>query len=264
MRRYEIVAYILLILSVFGSVLAAPVAVQDVREACADAGDEGDNMIIGSGKRAEVQEEEDPLLGTQQEPSSSSSSSSDWGSTLSQYQGSSSAPNYASVANPNPSFLSSESRPAPLSTSGGTEVSWNNPEGEGKLIQSGTSTEIQPPSSSKAKSVSFAPSTVVIPPSGEIYVETLQPETKPPSTSKAKSVSFAPLREIIPPSGKTYSETLPPDFKFQPRPLFLDLYQAKMAARPTKPKSNFKNIFSKLIRKLKFWRRISGTAGGVD
>jgi hypothetical protein len=73
MRRYKIVACILLILSVFGFVLAAPVAVQEVREACADAAvDAGDNVITGSGKRAELQDEEDPLLAqAQQEPSSS-------------------------------------------------------------------------------------------------------------------------------------------------------------------------------------------------
>lgn len=54
MRRYKIVACILLIFSVFSSVLAAPVAVQDVREACSDEvyGDGGENAIIGFKKRA--------------------------------------------------------------------------------------------------------------------------------------------------------------------------------------------------------------------
>ena len=73
MRRYKIVAGILLILSVFSFGLAAPVPVQEVREACAAAVNGGENVIIGSGKRAEVQEEEDPkkqwLAPAQQEPS---------------------------------------------------------------------------------------------------------------------------------------------------------------------------------------------------
>jgi hypothetical protein len=102
MRRYKIVACILLILSVFGFVHAVPVAVQEVREACAHAVDRGKNVIIGSGKRAETQEEE----------------------------GSSSAPNYASGTNPNPSVSSGESKPPLLSTSGGTQLSWN-PRGRG-------------------------------------------------------------------------------------------------------------------------------------
>ena len=55
--RYKLVACVLLILSVFGFVLAAPVAVQEVCEACVDAVDGGENVIIESGKRAEVQEE---------------------------------------------------------------------------------------------------------------------------------------------------------------------------------------------------------------
>ncbi|KAI0283677.1 hypothetical protein BGY98DRAFT_685551 [Russula aff. rugulosa BPL654] len=162
MRRYKIVTCILLILSVFGFVLAAPVAVQEVCEACADAVGRGNNMIIGSRERgevpvadvpeaevtvpeaelpeaelpeAEVPEDREPLLGQEQEPSSSSS----WWSTPSQHQGPSSAPNFASSTDPNPSFSSDESKP--LSTSGGYELS---SEGEAELIQPGTSTEIQP------------------------------------------------------------------------------------------------------------------------
>jgi hypothetical protein len=119
MRRYKIVACILLILSIFSFVLAAPVAVQELRKACADAVDGSEDVKIGSGKRAEVQDsEEDPmkewLAQAQQEPSSSSSS---------QDQGSSSAPNYASGTHPNPSFSPGESKPPQLSTSGGTELS---------------------------------------------------------------------------------------------------------------------------------------------
>ena len=53
MRRYKIVACIILILSVFSFVLAAPVAVQEVRDTRADAVDDGGNVIIGLGERAE-------------------------------------------------------------------------------------------------------------------------------------------------------------------------------------------------------------------
>jgi hypothetical protein len=108
MRLYKMAACIFPILSVFSFVLAAPVAVQGIREACADAVDGGKYAIIGSGKRAEVDvEEEDPLLAqAQQEPSLSSSS--DLQSTPSQHQGSSSASNYASGTPPNPSFTSGE------------------------------------------------------------------------------------------------------------------------------------------------------------
>ncbi|KAN0108984.1 hypothetical protein V8E52_009767 [Russula decolorans] len=124
MRRYKIVACILLILSVFGFVHAVPVAVQEVREACAHAVDRGKNVIIGSGKRAETQEEE----------------------------GSSSAPNYASGTNPNPSV-----------SSGG-----------------------------EAKSVSFPPSKEVKLPSGLIYSEMLPPETKPLPKMTAQQLPSPP------------------------------------------------------------------------
>ena len=152
MRRYKIVTCILLILSVFGFVLAAPVAVRGICEACVDVMDRGNNMIIGSRERgeapvadvpeaevtvpsAEVPEDREPLLGQVQEPSSSSS----WWSTPSQHQGPSSAPNFASWTDPNPSFSPDVSKP--LSASGGSELS---SKGEAELIQPQTSTEIQP------------------------------------------------------------------------------------------------------------------------
>jgi hypothetical protein len=115
MRRHNIVACTLFILSIFSFVLTAPVAVRGLREAYADAVDGGRPLKIGPGKRAEV-EDEDPmkeqLAQAPQEPSSSLSS---------QYQGSSSTPNYASETHPNPSFSSGESKPPLLSTSGGTD-----------------------------------------------------------------------------------------------------------------------------------------------
>lgn len=274
MRRYKIVACIILTLSVFGFVHAAPVAVQEVRETCTDAVVGGENVIIGSGKRAEIPEE------------------------------SSSAPNYAGGTYPSPSFSS---------------------EGEAGLIQRATSTEIQPASSSKAKSVSFAPEREVIMPSGKKYSEPLPPETgliqagtstdiQPASSSKAKSVSWAPTKEVKLSSGQIYSEMLPPETKplplapvpegHQPNqpqsssnakpvswkevqlpsgeiysemvpaesktvPLLSgqEGFQPKIVAQqlpsPLEPQSE--SIFGKLVGGLKFrpWRRISGTAGGV-
>jgi hypothetical protein len=71
MRRYKLAVHILVILSVFNfvPVFAAPVAVQAMREACADVAEGGDDVIIVSGKRAE--EGQDPL--TQASPGQSTS-----------------------------------------------------------------------------------------------------------------------------------------------------------------------------------------------
>src|SRR6266403_1007299 len=103
MCRYKTIACILLILSVFSSVLAAPVAVREVREACTDAVDGDDNVIIGLLKR---DGEEDPLFSrAQEEPSSSSP---DWNVWKPSEQGSSSAPTSASETHPNPSSSSGD------------------------------------------------------------------------------------------------------------------------------------------------------------
>ena len=113
MRRYKIVACILLILSVSSFVPAAPVAVQEVRKVGTDAVDGGDKftvglfrneesalhavkVMIGSGKRAEEEPEPNP----EPEPESSPSS---------QLQGSTSTPNYASRTRPNRPFSPGES-----------------------------------------------------------------------------------------------------------------------------------------------------------
>ena len=197
-------------------------------------------MTIGSGKRAaenSLAEEEEPLLKSWAQQQASASEY--WQTTPWRGQGLASAPNYASGTGPSPSSSSGESKSPLLSTSGGTELSWN-PEGKPKLIQPGTSTEIQPASSSNAKSVSFAPSKKVLSPSGEIYTDMLQPEKKPPQLSitggtepssnpegearliqpgtsteiqpasfgKAKSVSFAPSKKVFLPSGEISIETL--------------------------------------------------------
>jgi hypothetical protein len=120
MRRYKIVACILLILSDFGFVLAAPVAIQEVREAWVDAVGGDENVIIELGKRTEFAEEEEPLLHSWKQQKASASEY--WQSTPWRHQVSSSVPKYASGTNPNPSF-SGESKPPLLSTSGGTELS---------------------------------------------------------------------------------------------------------------------------------------------
>jgi hypothetical protein len=138
MRRYKIDACILLITSVFSLALAAPVPVQRVREACTDAVDRGDNVIIELGKRGA---EGDPSVASAHQKSSLSSQDlfwSVWGPGPSPQ--SSSAPNYGSGTRPNPSFSSGESKPPLLSSPGGTELSWIS---EGEAIQPGSSTETQ-------------------------------------------------------------------------------------------------------------------------
>jgi hypothetical protein len=266
MRRYKIVACILLILSVFGFVLAAPVAIQEVREACADAAvDEDENVIIGWGKRAS--EEEQPLL--QWWAQAQKESSSYWSTAPWKYHGSSSAPNYASGTpwHPNPSFSPGGSEPPPLSTSGGTEVPSNRlAEGEAKLSQPGTSTEIQPASLSKSKSVSWAPSRTVVLPSGGIHTEMLQPEKKPPqlSITGGSELPLIPEGEakLIQPGTSTEIQPL-----LQSESPGREGYMPKMAAQqsPSPPKPKAKNTFKKLLGKLKFKlsRRISRTAGVV-
>src|SRR6266566_8400959 len=94
MRRYKLAIHILVILSVFNFVpaLAAPAPVQEVRDACADVADGGENVIIVLGKRTE--EGEDTWSGYHRltQASRSSGSESDYLSTSS----SQSTSNYAS------------------------------------------------------------------------------------------------------------------------------------------------------------------------
>ena len=121
MRRYKLAIHILVILSVFNlvPVLAAPVAVQEVREACADVADGGEGVIIVPGKRAE--EGQDPL--TQASPGQLSTSSPD-------PPGLPSTSDYASgvhqeTTNPIqlPSSVSGEIQRPPCA-SGGTDLPW--------------------------------------------------------------------------------------------------------------------------------------------
>jgi hypothetical protein len=158
--RYKIFACILVILSVFSFVLAAPVPVREIREACADAVEGGENVIIVSGKRAPRGYGLD------------SDSDTEWWKPSPQ---SSSAPDHAGgshsgVDMPGPSSPSSGSESPPwskvLSTPGGTDVPLD-PNG---AITPGTTTENQPASSSKTKSVSWEPVTKV-----HSYDEELEP-----------------------------------------------------------------------------------------
>jgi hypothetical protein len=297
MRRYKIVASILLILSVFSFVLAAPIAVREVREACTNGVDGEKNILIGSstGKRAQPGEDREPLLAPVEEPLSSSgrwsspsqqlgsssapnyasgaeedrqpllaqgeeplSSSSQW-STPSQQLGSSSAPNYATGTGPNPSFSSGESKPPLLSTSGWTEMSWNT-EGKAKSIQPGASIEMQPISSAGIQPMTSTK---------------IQPG--PPSlTDYKKSVSFAPLRGVSLPTGEIHLEFAPSDDE---RPILpsspgpereQNLLQLQIAALRNPPKKSqsqgkklWKLVYSKL-RKLRPWRRFSRTAVATE
>jgi hypothetical protein len=274
MCQYKTVACILLLLSVFGFVLAAPVAIQEVREAHADAVGGRENVIIGPGKRGGGDDE--PLMQSweqQEKDMSSYWSTAPW-------RGSSSAPKYASGTRPNPSFSSGGREAPPLSTPGGIKAPWNPfaeddtnliQPGTSTAIQPGTSSEIQPASLSKAKSVSWNPSKEVILPWGGVSVEELQPGAKPPQLSitgaglsqkpggvdnliqpgvsteiqpaslrKSKSVSWPPTKpDVRPPSGD-----IPTQIPQPPLPL--------PSGPSGPPKSRFKKVVSKLIGKLKF------------
>src|SRR5882757_4647348 len=84
MRRYKLAIHILVILSVFNSVLvlAAPVLVQEVREAGTDVAGGGEDVVIMLGKRGGSGEGQDPL--TQASPAPGSSSTSDYPSGVHQ------------------------------------------------------------------------------------------------------------------------------------------------------------------------------------
>src|SRR6266446_2477304 len=114
MCRCKIVVRILLIVSVFKFVLAAPAAVRDVREAWADAVDGGEDVITALGKRTQqgelyppwpAQQDSGSLLRGSQHQGDlypPSPPPQDSGSLLrgSQHQGSSSGSNYASGTHP--------------------------------------------------------------------------------------------------------------------------------------------------------------------
>ena len=146
MPRYKLAIHILVIFSVFifVPVLAAPVAIQEVREACADVVDGGEDMIIVSGKRSE--EGQDRLTQASQGQGSTSVQLST--------QGSSSTSDYASGVHQetiNPTRLPDEMQRPPYAR-GGTELPWYSSDGtERHLIFSGRSgaQQVQPGTTSK-------------------------------------------------------------------------------------------------------------------
>jgi hypothetical protein len=161
--RSKIVAGILLIMTfpVFSFVLAAPIPVREVREACADAMEGDEDVIMMSEKRAP------------------------WGARYKRevgLSGDSWAPDYASgihpgVGKPLPSSGGGDS---PLwskvwSTPGGTAVPWNQ---EGP-VKPGTTAENQPASitGNKPKLVSWASTKNVLLPSGDVLKRPLQSDT---------------------------------------------------------------------------------------
>jgi hypothetical protein len=132
--RFKIVACIL-ILSVFSFVLAAPLPVLEVREACTDAVEREKDGTILSGKQA-------PRGNLHERGGSTDGSGSELGSPSPQ----SPAPDYASGGK---SPLRSK---VWSTTPDGAEVLWH-PDG---ASQPGTTTENQPGSSSSAKKVQWA------------------------------------------------------------------------------------------------------------
>jgi hypothetical protein len=196
--RYKIVACILLILSVFSFVLAAPVPVGEVREACADAVEGDENVIIVSGKRA-------PRGNPYDREGSDSDSDTEWWTPPPK---SSPAVGHASGSHPGVDMPSSSSggSESPLLTPGGTEVPLD-PEGASKP---GTTTENQPVSSSEAKSVSWGHTNKVLffhdepdglglpPPHPDVGMlsSPTTTEDQPASSSGAKSVSWGHTTKV--------------------------------------------------------------------
>ena len=261
MRRYKTIAFILLMLSVFNSVLAAPVAVREVREAFSDAVDGDDNVTIGLAKHVR---EEDPLFARAQQEEESLSPDWFWNVRKPSEQGPSSAPTSASGTHPNPSFSSGDGESSVFSASGGTasEPS-SNPEGETKLFQPGISTEIQPASSSKAQPVSWVSDKKVKLPSGEIPTLPLQSEALPAPPGREGYLAKMAAQQLPSPNTEYAS-----DFNL-PLPPGREAYLAKMAAQqsPSRPSKSFfgdsSNIFNKL-RKLKFLPRFQHISSTVN
>jgi hypothetical protein len=171
MRRYKLAVHILVILSVFNFMpaLAGPVPVQEVREACADVADEGEDVVIVSGKRAE--EGQDPGS-----PGSSSGSGSwyyEWtpgsqdsgtwrhvwtpgsqvsGSMSVQLSTSPQHPPGSPSASDDANQLPSGEMQKPPYASGGTELPWYSKNSGGvNQVQPGTMNKLQPASSVRTK-----------------------------------------------------------------------------------------------------------------
>jgi hypothetical protein len=238
--RFKIVACILCILSVFSFVLAAPVPVREVREACADAVEGGENVIIVSGKRAP---RGDPYEGTEEDlyPTdlySPDSPDTELGTSPSQ---SPSPPDHASGSH---STVDMPSSPSP-SSGGDSSPGWfskvwsipgetkvsSDPEG---AFKPGTTTENEPASSSKTKKVNFWHTTKV-----HIFEPDLPDEDQPaslPPHSETKSVSWGLSNKVVLPSGEVISEPLPPpEVEPLPLPPGREGYLAKVSTKQQSP-----------------------------
>jgi hypothetical protein len=185
MRRYKLAVHILVILSVFNfvPVLAAPVAVQAMREACADVAEGGDDVIIVSGKRAE--EGQDPL--TQASPGQSTS-------VQLPTPGSPPTSDHASGVHQE---TTNPIQP-PSSAPGGTELPWYSSDGTGphlltpdrggvQQVQPGTTSELLPPASVRTKTQPWVATSEIGPAtpsssesSGEIPGSPTSPSKVPP------------------------------------------------------------------------------------
>jgi hypothetical protein len=200
--RYKIVACILLILSVFSFVLAAPVPVPEIREAV----EGGENVIIVSEKRAAGGN-------PNRWADSDSDSDTEWATPSPQ---SSQPPDHASGSHPGVDTPStSGGSVSPLwskvwSTPGGAEVPLD-PEGAFK------------PGTTTPKKVNFWHTTKV-----HIFEPDLSPPPEDQPAKKALSVSWGPSQLILP-SGEIISEPLPPEPL--PSPPGREAYLAKMAAQ---------------------------------
>ena len=172
--RFKIAACILLILSVFNFVLGAPVPAQGVREARADAVEEGENVIIVSRKRAPG--------GNSYERDESDSDTEWW--TFSPERLSAIESSSGSHSGIGTQSSSSGGNKSAMLTLGETEVSLDQ-QGEFKPA---TTTENQPASSSNTKSVSWGTSNKVVLPSGE------NPYEGEESDSDAEWWTFSPER----------------------------------------------------------------------
>ena len=104
-------------------------------------------------------------------------------------------------------------------------------------------------------------------PSGNKYTEMLQPEFQPQRLSLEldKIVALRMSSSSLPGQVTDLDKTVAPDASSSTPPermTYLDKMAALKALSTSPPKPKFKKFFKKLS-KLKFWRRIFGTAGVV-
>ena len=221
--RFKIVACILLILSVFNFALAAPVPAREVREARADAVEDGENVIIVSGKRA--------IAGNPYEGEESDSDSGYWSFSpgrLAAIEASSGS--HSGSGTP----LSSQGgNKSPMLISGRTELSLD-PEG---AFKPGTTTENQPASSSTTKSVSWGTENKVVLPSGQIASEPLPPVVKDLPLPPGREGYLAKMAAQSSPPPKPQSKSFVSKFM---------TYFGKIGTMFQQTVSHFKTVFGKL------------------